>query len=85
MHKKICIYTHILIGTYEYMVYACKLSCKRNCNEKQNYILHLHFANTILYKNPQKELVEIAAATSSWLKQALWRRQDDGTMGKRTK
>jgi len=43
------------------------------------------FSGAILSKKPQAELIEIAAATSSWLKQAPWRRQDDGTMGKRTK
>jgi len=39
----------------------------------------------VLDKRPEAEIPEITAATSSWLKQAPWRRQDDGSLGKRIK
>lgn len=39
----------------------------------------------VLDKIPEAEIPEIASATSSWLKQAPWRRQDDDSFGKRIK
>jgi len=39
----------------------------------------------ILDKRPKVEIPAIAAATSSWLKQAPWRRQDDDSLRKRIK
>lgn len=44
----------------------------------------LAFLGAILNKTPETEIPEIDRATSLWLKQAPWRRQDDGSYGKRT-
>ncbi|CAL1689822.1 unnamed protein product [Lasius platythorax] len=55
----------------------------KKCFEK--LMLYEVVQGAILEKRSETEVPEIDAATSLWLKQALWRRQDDGSLGKRIK
>ncbi|XP_077256473.1 uncharacterized protein LOC143894207 isoform X2 [Temnothorax americanus] len=63
------------------------LKAGKNVSKKcfETLALYEVVQGAILDKRLETQLPEIDVATSLWLKQAPWRRQGDGSMGKRTK